>query len=92
MKLKTTLLAAVLAAALWTPSCLGPDHAYNAIKNWNTKVSDQDWLDEVIFIGLWIIPVYPIATLLDVVVFTTIGYWGENPINDPGPFPGFHKK
>ena len=92
MKLKTTLLAAVLALALWTPSCLGPDHAYNSIKNWNAKVSDQDWLDEVIFIGLWIIPVYPIASLLDVVVFNTIGYWGENPISDPGPFPGFHKK
>ena len=92
MKLKSSIVAASLVLVLGISSCLGPDHLYNSIKNWNAKVSDQDWLDEVIFIGLWIIPVYPIASLADVIVFNTIGYWGENPIGDPGPFPGFHKK
>ncbi|HEV8113127.1 MAG TPA: DUF3332 family protein [Planctomycetota bacterium] len=92
MKIKTTLLAAVLATIVGTSSCLGPDHAYGQVRSWNAQLSDQDWLKEVVFIGLWIIPVYPVALLGDVVVFNTIGYWGENPIKDPGPFPGFHKK
>jgi hypothetical protein len=47
-------------------------------------MSDMDWLNEIVFLGLWIIPVYPITLLGDVVIFNTWGYWtGNNPISDP---------
>jgi hypothetical protein len=91
MKIKSALLAATLALVLGSSSCLGPDHAYGQIKNWNAGLSDQKWLNEVVFLGLWIIPVYELTLLGDVLIFNTVGYWGENPIKDPGPFPGFHK-
>jgi hypothetical protein len=88
--MKKSLLAVALTFGLLAPSCLGPDNLYNGIKNWNAEVSDQDWLNELIFLGLWIIPVYPIASLGDVLLFNTIEYWsGDNPIDEPGPFPGF---
>ncbi len=93
MKLKQALLAGILALGLGTSGCLGPDHAYASIKQWNADLSDQDWINEIVYLGLNIIPVYPIALLADVVVFNTIGYWsGENPINDPGPFTGFTRE
>jgi hypothetical protein len=92
MKIKTALIAAALTTVLGTSSCLGPDHAYGQVRDWNARVSDQDWLKEVVFVGMWIIPVYEFALLGDVLIFNTIGYWGENPVKDPGPFPGFHKK
>jgi hypothetical protein len=91
--MKKSLLSAALALSLLTPACLGPDNLYGGIKNWNAEVSDQDWLNEVIFVGFWIIPVYPFALLGDVVIFNTIEYWtGDNPIKEPGEFPGFSRK
>jgi hypothetical protein len=91
--MKKALLASVLALGLVGSSCLGPDNLYGQVKNWNAGLSEQDWLDEIVFLGLWIIPVYPIALLGDVVIFNTWGYWtGDNPISDPGPFEGFARK
>jgi hypothetical protein len=88
--MKKTILAAALALSISSTSCLGPDNLYNNVKNWNAEVTDQDWLNEAIFLGLNIIPVYGIALFVDIVVLNTINYWtGNNPVNDPGPFPGF---
>ena len=93
MKMKRALVAAVLALSLSSASCLGPDHAYGQIKNWNAGLSDQDWVNELVFLGLCIIPVYPIALTGDWLIFNTIGYWsGSNPISDPGAFKGFTSK
>lgn len=91
--MKKTLLAGALALSLMSQSCLGPNNAYNSIRNWNTTVTDQDWINEILFLGMVIIPVYGIALLGDYVIFNTIDYWsGDNPIGDPGPFPeGFGK-
>jgi len=48
----------------------------------------MDWADELIFLGMTIIPVYGVASLVDIVVLNTIDYWsGENPIDEPPPFP-----
>ena len=92
MKVKHALICGILALSLGTPSCLGPDNAYNSIKNWNVDLAEQDWINEVVYLGLNIIPVYPIVLFGDIVIFNTIGYWsGNNPINDPGPFKGFTK-
>ena len=92
MKLTKTLLSAILALSLGSASCLGPDNAYRSVKNWNAELATQDWINEVVYVGMHIIPVYPILLLGDIVIFNTIGYWsGENPINDPGEFAGFSK-
>jgi hypothetical protein len=91
--MKKLFLASVLTLGLLGSSCLGPDHLYNSLKNWNAGLSNQDWVNEVVFLGLVIIPVYPIAMLGDYLVTNTIHYWsGENPVSDPGAFPGFTAK
>jgi hypothetical protein len=90
MKIKSAILNVTLALGFLSSSCLGPDNAYGSIKNWNADLSGQDWVNEAVFIGLYIIPVYPIALLGDVLIFNTVQYWsGDNLINDPGPFKGF---
>lgn len=91
--MKKSLAAAVLVLGLCSTSCLGPDNLYHSVKNWNAGLSDQDWVNEVVFVGLVLIPVYQIALLGDVVIFNTVGYWGDSyPIKDPGAFPGFTRK
>ena len=89
---KKALLPALLLLAL-ASSCLGPDRLYGSVKNWNAGLSEKDWVNEVVFLGLLIVPVYQIALLGDIVVFNTIDYWSGKPtLSDPGPFPGFSSK
>ena len=59
----------------------------------DAKLSEKDWVNEVVFIGLLIVPVYQIAMAGDYLVFNTIDYWsGKSTLTDPGPFPGFSSK
>lgn len=86
-------IIAAAALTLGATGCLGPNNAANSLLNWNAEVSDQDVVNEAVFIGMTIIPVYPIAYAADVLVFNTIEYWGGgNPVDAPGPFPGFTRK
>lgn len=85
--MKKLLLAAALTFGLTATSCLGPFNATNGLRNWNAEVTDTDAVNEIIFLALTIIPVYGILNLADILIFNTIGYWGDNPISDPGPFP-----
>jgi hypothetical protein len=89
--IKKSLAAGALTLGLLAPSCLGPNNAVNSLSNWNAEVTDMDWLNEVIFLGMTIIPVYGLAWVGDVLIFNTMNYWGENPIDAPAEFPeGFH--
>lgn len=88
--MKKAFLALALTVGLTTSSCLGPNNLYRSIQNWNAELSDMDWLNEIVFLGLNIIPVYGIALWVDYLIFNTINYWGgENVIDEPGAFPGF---
>lgn len=75
MKLRTGLAALALTAGLLTTSCLGPNKWFNGVHDWNQTVSDQDWVNEVVFLGCTILLVYGIAYLVDIVVLNTVDYW-----------------
>ena len=86
--MKKLVLALVLSLSSICSGCLGPNNLHNTIRNWNADATEPDWLNEVIFVGLTIIPVYGLAYLGDILIFNTVDYWsGNNPIEDPGPFP-----
>lgn len=86
--MKKTLLGLTLGLSLTLTGCLGPNHAFNSLNTWNAGLSDMDWVNEIVFLGLFVVGVYPIALLGDVLIFNTMDYWqGNNPINVPGPFP-----
>ena len=90
--MKKAIIACALALGLST-SCLGPDNLYNSVKNWNAELSDTDFVNEIVYIGFMILPVYPIALFADQVLFNPITYWtGKDTISDPGAFPGFSAK
>ena len=83
-------LLAAAALTLGATGCLGPNNAARSLLNWNATATEYDLANEAIFIGLVWVPVYELALLGDVLVFNTIEHWsGENPIDAPGPFPGF---
>jgi len=71
------LAAAVLALGLCSASCLGPNKWFNGLHEWNKTVTESDVGNELIFLGLTIIPVYAVAYLVDIVVLNTVDYWSN---------------
>lgn len=83
--MKTKLVAGLLGLSLLTTSCLGPNNAFNSLNHWNHNVSESKWVNELVFLGLIIIPVYPLFLWGDYIIFNSIEFWGgENPIAPPG--------
>jgi len=79
--MKNRIVTIVLSSSLLLTSCIGSFSAFNGIREWNESATDNKFANELIFIALWIIPVYQIASLGDLVVFNAIEFWdGTNPI------------
>ncbi len=54
---------------------LGPNKTFNDLNDWNQQVTENEWANELVFIGLNIVPVYSLAYLADIVVFNSIEFW-----------------
>jgi hypothetical protein len=82
--MRKTLVASILALSLLGPSCVGGYRLFRGVASWNTRATDSKWWNEVIHLGLWIIPVYEITLLGDMLIFNSIEFWsGSNPLTDP---------
>ena len=80
------LIAVLTLTLTLSAGCVGPFNAFNSLSSWNTRVTENRWFNELIFVGLWIVPVYEIAALADAVVFNSIEFWGgENLFKQPEP-------
>jgi hypothetical protein len=76
-----------LGVCLTATSCIGPNNAYNGVLGWNSKLSDCKFINELAYLGLHIVPVYPIALFGDMIVFNSVEFWtGSNCIGAPEPF------
>lgn len=77
--LKVALILTVVAS-LGLTSCIGSFTLTNKLMSWNKNVSNK-FVNELIFFGFWILPVYEVTALADVVVLNSIEFWsGTNPI------------
>lgn len=75
------MIAVALASTLLFSSCLGSFSAFNNLKDWNMEVSDSKFVNNLIFWGLNIIPVYGLFFIGDTLIFNVIEFWsGSNPI------------
>lgn len=79
--MKKSVISACLAIAVLCTSCLGSFRAFNGLKDWNHQVSSNKFVNNLVFWVLWIVPVYGIFMLGDLIIFNTIEFWsGSNPI------------
>lgn len=63
-------------------SCLGSFQAFNNLKDWNQEISDSKFVNNLVFWGLNIIPVYGLFFIGDTLIFNVIEFWsGSNPIS-----------
>lgn len=78
--MKKFLLATVALTVLLT-GCTGPFTLTKKVHSWQTSFDDQ-WVDEIAFLGCVIFPVYGLSTLGDALIFNSVEFWtGENPMD-----------
>ncbi len=79
--MKKLIACSFLSLSLLFSSCLGSFNAFNNLKDWNQSASDSKFVNNLIFWGLNIIPVYGLFFVGDALIFNVIEFWsGSNPI------------
>lgn len=79
--MKKVISCLLLSSTILFSSCLGSFRAFNNLKDWNQGATDSKFLDNLIFWGLNIVPVYGLFFLGDALIFNVIEFWsGSNPI------------
>lgn len=71
----------VLAAAVLS-GCFGPFRLTSTVYAFNEGISDHVAVRELVFVGFLVVPVYPLAAVIDGTVLNTIEFaTGENPVD-----------
>ena len=67
--IRTSIVCCALAGATLT-SCIGSYALFHKVRGWNEQATGNKFLNELIHIGLWIVPVYEVTFLADILVLT----------------------
>lgn len=79
----TMAVIVLLSGSLMFSSCIGSFGLTNKLLGWNKGVGDNKFVSELVFFAFWVLPVYEVSLLADVVVLNSIEFWsGSNPIAD----------
>ena len=81
MRKKQLIVATVVAlsASMMMQSCIGSFALFNKVKAWNDQVGDK-FVNEIVFLAMWILPVYELCLTADVLILNSIEFWsGSNP-------------
>ncbi len=80
-RLSILVISVLLILSMGT-GCIGNFGLSGKVRKFNLETSQDRWGREIVFVVLYVIPVYPFAGLLDILVFNSIEFWtGTNPIN-----------
>ncbi|UZO81606.1 DUF3332 domain-containing protein [Aquimarina sp. ERC-38] len=79
--MKKATICVMLSASVLFTSCLGSFSAFNGLKDWNQEITDNKFINNLVFWALNIVPVYGLFFFGDVVIFNLMEFWtGSNPI------------
>lgn len=79
-KTTSVAIAATLIASLSMSSCIGSFGLTNKLLAWNRHISNK-FVNELVFFAFWIVPVYEVSALADLLVLNTIEFWsGSSPV------------
>jgi hypothetical protein len=83
-RLVTLLLIGLVAFVLVVgPGCYGGFNLTRQVYTWNTNLGSK-WVNEVIFLGFVIIPVYGVTIIGDGLIVNSVEFWGGGSIvNEP---------
>ncbi len=76
----TVALICTICGALTLPSCIGSFTLTNKLLSWNQQIGNK-FVNELVFFAFWILPVYEVSGLADIIVLNSIEFWsGSNPV------------
>ena len=79
-KYLTVAVVMALATSLLGTSCIGRFQLTNKLLSWNHQVGNK-FVNELVFFAFWILPVYEVSALADLLVLNSIEFWsGSNPV------------
>ena len=80
-KYKIAVAALLIAGSSLTfSSCIGSFALTNRVLDWNKQIGSK-FVNELVFFCFWILPVYEVTALADVLVINSIEFWsGNNPL------------
>lgn len=80
-KIRISVAAILLAGtSLVFTSCIGSFGLTNKVLSWNRNIGSK-FVNELVFLAFWILPVYEVTALADVLVINSIEFWsGSNPL------------
>lgn len=71
---------ALVCGSMTLTSCIGSFRLTNSVLTWNNQVGSK-FVNELVFFAFWILPVYEVTSLADLLVINSIEFWsGRNPI------------
>ena len=77
-------IALTLAGSMMFSSCIGSFRLSNKLMSWNQTIGSK-FVNELVFFAFWILPVYEVSGLADLLVLNSIEFWsGENPVAENG--------
>jgi len=81
--IKRTIATLLVAAfALSSTACIGRFATSGVVRKFNLTAVQGQWPHEFLFLALYIIPVYPFAGFVDIIIVNSIEFWtGTNPID-----------
>lgn len=75
-------LLLTVAATLPLQSCIGSFGLTNRVITWNKQVGSK-FVNELVFFAFWILPVYEVTSVADILILNSIEFWsGNNPVDD----------
>ena len=80
--MKKIVISAAIAALMCTSlsSCMGQFALTKHLYAWNEQISNK-FVNELVFVAFWILPVYEVCGIADVLVLNSIEFWsGDNPM------------
>lgn len=73
------LITAILGST-GLSSCIGSFGLTNRLLGWNKTIGNK-FVNELVFVAFWILPVYEVSGLADLLVLNSIEFWsGSNPM------------
>ena len=81
--IRTLIVSLLLVSlALVQTSCIGRFAVSGKVRKFNLEVTQDKWGREIVFLILYIIPIYPLAGLIDILIINSIEFWtGTNPVD-----------
>lgn len=67
----------LLISAFTFQSCIGSFSLTNKVLQWNRNVSNK-FVNELVFFAFWILPVYEVTSIADLLVINSIEFWSGN--------------